>query len=365
MGKLKILLVEDSDTDIAACLGTIKRYQLERHIEINCIIAKSKDEALSKLDSTFDGAIIDIKLADTGIEGNDVIAEIHSAQRIPIAVLTGTPEEVTVVCEYLGCFKKGETGYEEIIDMIMEVHVTGITKILGGRGILETAMTKIFWDNLLPQLSTWKAYCASGKKTEQSILRMVLNHLLDLLNNDENPACPEEMYIVPPLSVGIKTGSIVLKKLDGKRFIVISPPCDLVVRAGGVFKTDKVQLAELAPFEDVRDKALNGIVKTDKKISKLSELLKNNYAEYYHWLPDSVGFIGGFINFRWTLSVPRDDMQTDFEEPLAQLSAPYVKELIARYSAFYARQGQPDLDFEGLAVKLVPPSPVVATSNAN
>jgi hypothetical protein len=288
------------------------------------------------------------------------LREIHSAYRIPIAVLTGTPDNVTVTCEYLGCFKKGVTGYEEILDMIMEVHATGITRILGGRGLLEDAMTNIFWNHFLPQLKTWKAYRSSGRETEQSILRMVLNHLLDLLDNDENPARPEEMYIVPPLSAGIKTGSIMSKKIDKKRFIVISPPCDLVVRSSGLFKTDKVLLAELVPFEGVRDGVrdgvLAGVVKADKKVSKLAELLKNNHSEYYHWLPGIIDrFEGSFINFRWTESVPSIDINTIFDEPVAQLSAPFVKEVIARFSAFYARQGQPDLDFEELPTKLVPP----------
>ncbi len=355
MLSLKILLVEDSQSDIEACAGTIKRYQIQKGTNIDCIFVRTREEAISVLDQSFDGAIVDIKLADDGTEGNDVIGEIHAKCRIPVAVLTGTPENTSIICTYIGCFKKGQTGYDEIFDKFLEVKKTGITRILGGTGLIEEAMTKIFWDHFLPDLEAWKKYCANGIGTEKPILRMVLNHLHELLEDDDNASCPEEMYIIPPIAKTIKTGSIIARKSDQKKYVVMSPACDLVVRAGGSFKTDKVQIVEIISFNDVRDVLLTGIVNAEKRKKRLVELLKNNYAEYYHWLPGTTRYSGALINFRYTESISRGNITTDYDPPEAQLSAPFVKDVIARFSAFYARQGQPDFAFEDLAANLVGP----------
>jgi CheY-like chemotaxis protein len=350
--KMLVLLVEDNQSDINSCLATVKRYNLERNIEIKCIVAESRDKALGLLDLPFDGAIIDIKLDHDGTEGNDIISEIHKRKRIPIAVLTGTPGNVIEECFFLGSFKKGEIGYEEIFNMIFEVYGTGLTKILGGRGELEEAMGNIFWNHLLPQLQTWKNYRTEGHNTEKEILRTVLNHLLELPGNEDIPSVPEEMYIIPPMSFGIKTGSIYTRPLDGKRFIVISPPCDLAVRGDGTFKTDKILVAEIADFEPIKSIIVNG-VKASKQARRLTELLQNKYTEYYHWLAETNLFISGVINFRWTCSVNKETFEDEYGTPIAQLSAPFVKDVISRFSAFYARQGQPDFHFNSLAEGLL------------
>lgn len=348
---MRLLLVEDYEKDIEACLSTIKRYEAQKQRKIDCVVAKSKEDALAVLNSSFDGALIDIKLSDggTGTEGNDIIAEIHKAMRIPIAILTGTPSNADSEYNYLGCFKKGEVGYEEIFDRLYDVYNTGLTKILGGRGVIEDAIQGIFWKHLLPQLERWKQYNADGEETERSILRSVLNHLLELLDNDENPSHPEEMYIIPPIYDKIKTGSIIKNIADNKLSIIISPPCDLVIREGGTFKTDKVLISEIIPFDIVKEQALNGVTNAGKRQNRMTELLKNNYTDYFHWLPDTSAFSGGFINFRWITAVEKGVLENTYAQPIAQLSAPFVKEVIARFSSFYARQGQPDLDFTKLA----------------
>lgn len=358
--EIRLMLVEDTESDIETCLSTVKVYNKQNAHQINCVVTKTRDDALRSLDSSFDGAIVDLKLTEgsDSTEGNDVIADIHSKWRIPLIILSGTPESAQAECCYLGCFKKGEIEYREIFDKFYEIYKTGLTKIMGGRGAIEDAMQKIFWNHLLPQLNTWKKYSSEGKETERSILRFVLNHLLELLNNDENPSHPEEMFIVPPIHKGIRTGSIIANNTNGKQYIVISPACDLVMRKNGTYKTDKVLVSEIVPIESITEQVLNGITTNEKRKKKIEELLKNNHADYFHWLPKTDNFSGGFINFRWINSVEKDPLQKEYGEPVAQLSAPFVKEVISRFSAFYARQGQPDLNFGELAATYAVDAPV-------
>lgn len=343
---MRILLVEDTDSDIEACLSTVHRYNKQKEYEIVCVVKKSKDEALSALDSSFDGAIIDLKLSagSDSTEGNDVISDIHSKWRIPIIILTGTPENASAECSYLGSFKKGEIAYSEIFDKFFEIYKTGLTKIMGGRGVVEDAMQKIFWGHLLPHLDTWKKYSSNGKETETSILRHVLNHLLEFLGNDENPSYPEEMYIFPPIQKGFKTGSIVKHKSGNGYCIVLNPACDLVLRKSGQMKIDRLLLIEI----DNESKGYGHILEKQKddgeKTQTLNKFFSNKFCPYYHWLPATTFFPGGFINFRNLSTMSMKQFSQDFDPPYTQISRHFVKDILARFSSYYSRQGQPDVD---------------------
>src|SRR5690349_2391933 len=149
MTDIKILLVEDSQEDITTCRATATRYQKERGRGIEIIQVSKYSEARDQLDNTFDGAIVDLRL-NGHEEGNDVIREIRSRYRIPVAVMTGTPQDAQADIPYLGIFTKGETGYDELLDIFCTTFDTGITKILGGHGYLEQTMDRIFWTSIIP-----------------------------------------------------------------------------------------------------------------------------------------------------------------------------------------------------------------------
>lgn len=314
---MRILLVEDTESDIETCLTTVRVYNKQNKHQIKCVVTKTKGEALEELDSSFDGAIVDLKLTEgsESTEGNDVISDIHSKWRIPIIILSGTPESAQAECCYLGCFKKGEIEYREIFDKFHEIYKTGLTKIMGGRGVIEDAMQKIFWDHLLPHLDTWKKYSSEGKETERPILRLVFSHLLEFLGNDENPSHPEEMYIFPPIQRGFKTGSIVKQKAGNGFCIVLNPACDLVLRAAGQMKTDRLLLVEIDDESKGYKHILEKLADDADKKQILSRFYSNNFSPFYHWLPTTSFFPGGFINFRklTTLSLKQciKDYDTD------------------------------------------------------
>lgn len=353
--EIRLLLVEDTGTDIEACLSTVKVYNKKYEHKINCLVAKTKDEALKVLDSSFDGAIVDLKLEEgsDSTEGNDVVADIHSKWRIPLIILSGTPGSAQAECCYLGCFKKGEIEYGDIFDKFYEVYKTGLTKIMGGRGIIEYAMQEIFWGHLLPHLDTWKKYSSEGKETERSILRLVLNHLLELLGSDENPAYPEEVYISPPIQKGFKTGSIVKQKAGNGLFIVMNPACDLVLRAAGQMKTDRLLLVEIDDEAKGYKHILEKLADDDEKKQLLNRFFSNNFSQFYHWLPATSFFPGGFINFRKLSTMSLKQCQRDYDPPHTQVSSHFIKDILSRFSSYYSRQGQPDIDYESTIDRIV------------
>ena len=94
----------------------------------------------------------------------------------------------------------------------------------------------------------------------------------------------------------------------------------------------------LHPFRHRNNSNIN---KADKKKEKLKNVLGNNYTEYFHWLPKTNFFLGGFLNFRKLTTQTEKEFGEKFNPPKIQISPFFVKDIIARFSSYYARQGQP------------------------
>lgn len=354
MKELRLLIVEDNERDLRTFRNSVNRYKREKGRDINLVECQTFDEALKRLDNSFDGAVIDIKLTPQGTEGNQVVEKIiESFFRIPIAIFTGNQgswdDNLSKQILLVGIFRKGANVHFGILDQFWDIYTTGLTRIMGGRGKIEENLSKVFLENLLPQLETWVSY---GKKyfeddperTEKALLRYTLNHLFQLLEADDENCFPEEVYLYPPLLDTIITGSIVQEKASNQRFVILTPACDLVIRNSGDFKADRILLAEIEVQDDIVHDALADISRKRSKKNKLEAILNNNYQDYYHWLPETDFFNGGFLNFRKLKMLEKDDFEDQFEEPSIQISPFFMKDIVARFSTYYARQGQPDID---------------------
>lgn len=339
MSRLRLLIVEDSEQDLSVFRDSVLRYMDENGCNIELIECRGVEDAFNKLDNSFDGAIIDLKLANQGDEGNQVIRQIEKLNfRIPVIILTGTPDATDSDFTYIKTFSKGspEAQHTTLLNFFWDIYNTGLTRIMGGRGIIEETLAKVFRDNLLPQKDRWVAYSKINHcSAEKALLRHALNHLLQLLDEEGDKNFPEEMYLYPPLSDALHTGSIV-KTEDEKWFVVMNPACDLIIRDGRC-KTDRILIVEidsqtLPPFNNLRGR-------------DIERAYRNNKWGYYHWLPRTDFFDGGFLNFRKLSSLSHDEFQEKFGKPIIQISLGFVKDIVARFSAYYARQGQPDIDF--------------------
>lgn len=354
---LKILLVEDNVDEVTVCKDSVRRFKRELHdYVVDLKVTNNMPDAIELLDNSFDGAIIDLKLNAGEVvdeyQGNEIIRQILKQYRVPFAVLTGTPAQATNDKQsFFDIYLKGEKEYIDLFNDFMMVHKTGVTKIFGGRGLIETTMDKVFWDNIVPQFASWKEQSELNIDTEHALLRYSLNHLIEILDNHSDICVPEEMYIAPPASTAIKTGSIVQCKDINGAFIILSPACDLAIHGDDGFKTDRVLVCEIDELGPIRDAVVSGVKKQNRP-RKIKELLKNNYTEYYHWLPAVNGFNGGIINFRKVQTYSPVDYIELYEDPHIQVVSHFIKDIISRYSAFYARQGQPDFPFDKLAQKM-------------
>ena len=164
---MRVLVVEDDDRDLATCRNAVERFIHEKQRNIELVECLDVQTAYDKIDKSFDAAIIDLKIPEIGNPGNilvrgagnSVVRRIHDLGiRIPIAILTGTPDEVDHEFSYVGIYDKGGALIDDLLERFLEIYDSGLTKILGGRGKIETTLTQVFETNLIPQAETWAKY---------------------------------------------------------------------------------------------------------------------------------------------------------------------------------------------------------------
>ena len=343
---MKILLVEDAVEQQRAFENTVTVFNDKHDSNVEYEISKDTLSALNKIDGSYDGAILDLKLGNDEDGGNQIVRQLDSFLiRIPVIFVTAFPDSVDDHPSIIKTRSRDDGTYASDLLLFQEIYNTGLTQIMGGRGIIEENLSKVFLRNLLPQIDTWISYGEiDPERTEKALLRYALNHLFQLLEEDEEDCFPEEFYLHPPMSKEITTGSIVKEQTSNQSFVVLSPACDLIIRRNGEFKTDRILLVEIEGESEVVNVALNGIRRKQSKKNKLRDVFNNNHTDYYHWLPKTDFFAGGFLNFRKLNALNKTDFDEKFREPTIQISPFFVKDIVSRFSSFYARQGQPDID---------------------
>ena len=65
--------------------------------------------------------------------------------------------------------------------------------------------------------------------------------------------------------------------------------------------------------------------------------------DYIYCLPKNQLFGTSYLNFRDIYSAPYDNVLIDYEI-VGQITNPFTKEIIQKFSSYYSRQGQPDVD---------------------
>ena len=349
MSDLKILLVEDSEDQQKIFADSVNVFN-DKNKDICAVtfeVAKSLSEAMSKIDGSFDGAIVDLKLGDDDEGGNTVVRQFsETLTRVPVIFVTGFVDLVEDNPSIIHKRARGSESYETDLNMLKGISDTGLTRIMGGRGIIEKTLSRVFLENLLPYKNKWVSYGETdSSRTEKALLRHALSHLLQLLDDDGDRCFPEEVYLTPPLTEKIRTGSVVKEKSSDQRFVVMNPACDLVIRDNGECNTDRILIVEIDSQTSLfPGHPATGLSNSQKK--DLEKAYKNNKSAYYHWLPRTDFFEGGFLNFRKLSSLSSEEFNERFEKPAVQISPSFVKDMVARFSAYYARQGQPDIDFE-------------------
>ena len=364
MNRFKILLIEDDEVYQDRFKNSIEVFKKQHNnLDVEYDIKENVRDVANIEDVSYDGAIIDLHLDGNDQGGNEIVQNLDDEfSKIPIIFVTSFADSVDHHPSVINIRRREDGSYHDDLLLFQKILNIGLADIIGRKGQIDDTLRKVFLENLLPQIDTWIRYGETyketdPKRTEKALLRYTLNHLFQRLEDDDELFLPAEFYLYPPLPDKITTGSMV--KENNRWFVVLSPACDLVVR-GGQFNTERILFIEIEKEVDIVKKALKRLQRiTDEEEKEkvkediLQKLSRNNHAFYYHWLPPvkfyiseggHLDFEGGFLNFRKLEALPLKKFRARFKDPLIQISPSFVKDIVSRFSSFYARQGQPDID---------------------
>tara|TARA_R110002096_G_scaffold393333_1_gene588342 strand:- start:332 stop:1444 length:1113 start_codon:yes stop_codon:yes gene_type:complete len=368
MQELKILIVEDD--------GGIYKDIYKRNIElfnkeneefqINDTWIQGKDEAILALknpENIFDGAIVDLDLMGTGgtdTSGNEVVKEIKENLRFPTFVITGTPhhisDELNVPNAIFDVYERDNVDVFDTFNKFKLIKATGILNLLNRNGKIEELIQNVFWNHISNSLDSWILdEKRNPEEKEDSLLRYTILHMLEYL--DENNVHPSEFYITRPVKEVLSTGDLIT--YGGNRYVVLTPACDFVFRANGdrnVRNAFLLKIIELNDhFSSLDESIQKGEISNNLK-EKLKKVITNNKS-YYHFIPKHNTINAGIIDFQDKLSIPIAEIEAGIEnkeiDRFATISLPFLKDLIERYSSYYARQGSPDFDVEEVISSIV------------
>lgn len=352
---MRLLIVDDAKTDLDACRTSAKKWNKSHSSERQIVLIEKKtfqeaQEYFACHESCdVDGIILDLKLGrlpDAGQKLIDALDAMH--RRVPIVVFTATQDPLSF--QYLlGAFKKGDKPYDAAFERFEIAQKVGLTKILGCDGVIDRQLKDIFDKAIVPRLDSWKKYvdAVGSENAERALSRSVVMHLHEAMDEDDAFA-PDEFYVtlLSSKADGVVSGGIfTTRNADGgvKHYVVMSPACDLVIRANGKPKSPTVLLARLEDFDPIYEKACAGMTKADSKKKQMTRLERNEYAGYYHYFPAAVGLNRMLLNFRDLMTVPHASMRASYSTTGYCVSPYFFRDVQSRFSAYYGRQGQPEI----------------------
>jgi len=369
METFRMLLVEDDEDAVKQYQAVIDAYTARVALHFEVTVAKSLEDACTIVSGNeFDGAVIDLKLRTDSendkFEGNQFIEMFTSTVRCPVIVFSANYMNLSegARAHVFRIFDRTE-GFSVVLEQLELIHKSGMSKIMNKSGTVESYLNEIYWTVLWERRDTWLAYAKDNDSAKNAMLRLVLNHLVEFIGQENKQYFPDEAYLKVFDTSVLRTGQLHSNMSSGETFVIISPACDLFVHDDGP-KSDFIQLCKIYCHQEKqicdhladadielpsqKDPMFNEMRLRKKKAKAFIENIHCNGADCYHYLPKSGSFKGGVMNFRDVLAVKRDLFLSEFRARGIQISPPFLKDIVGRFSAYYARQGAPTFDLKGL-----------------
>ncbi len=338
---IKIIIIEDDKELQIMYEDSIEEFNSENENYILQAFHLTNDDEVPKLlyDNHIDAIIIDLDwgTGNTQNEGSKLVKKIYMDCRIPIFIVSGNLHLLVEEYEESPILKKYQRDDVDNIKLFKEIeslYKTGYTKALGNQSEFDKMISKVFWNHMFPVITS-RNNKDFGK---QRLLRFAvtrINEMLTINNNDEHDDYDAlEFYIRPAIKDRPFTGDII--SLEDKKYIVITAACDMEQDKSEYVVICKIDFDE---FDEMKRK-----IKSDnnKAKQKMCNLINNNIPRY-HLLPPCKLFAGGLVDFQQVKSVDKDSFY-DKSTVIASINPVFHKDIQARFSHYYGRQGQPQLN---------------------
>ncbi|WP_223564967.1 response regulator [Agrobacterium tumefaciens] len=324
-------------------------------------MSASYDEAVEALRRfKFDCAILDLRLPNvTGQDspdvGNQLAKDVLFEQGLPLAILSGHPDEIDGTLadlEIIRTFNKGdEDGYEQAIAWLADKWEM-MEALRAAKASIDQSAAAVFAKRLWPQWATFSELeDGNVEKITKIIARQYVSHIADILGLDNDGAVgwhPFESYNIPSLfDTRAHTGDIF--KIGDDLWIVLSPQCDMA--------TQKVSNAILAKclvglpatwaenIENLRTKPSQA--KVEKATRFFNDLVNQNLAVSIHFLPPLPGSAEPLrVTFPELMTMSLAELNGSLASRVASVSSPFIPNLVQRFGAYISRTGQPNLEIE-------------------
>lgn len=363
MKEIKLLIIDDDQEVLDEFSKSVDRFN--RDIE-ECKIKTYKEKSLAEADKILkyyklDVAIVDLNLQENqsdskvyNSDGNRVVEKVIENLRIPIYILTGEPAKLEPQYKnknHITILIKGEKTYSELLQELYERLSLKTIDYFSRDGYLEKEINNFYWNNLQKTLDTWNNV---AQEHPDKIDKILSRHTVACLNEkfyvNGNIGCfdeyhPGEMYIIPPIKQHYHTGDIVSK--NDELFIILNPACDIVNKINLDFYV-LVRIIDFSSLPKLQEKIKKESAPDTYFYDSLNKDGKNCYNDYKANKKDRFHFLAKFdklneqlIDFQQVVNVAEEEIAQ--YDRIASMSSPFLKDIIARFSLYYARQGQPNL----------------------
>lgn len=185
-----------------------------------------------------------------------------------------------------------------------------------------------------------------------------MSESLKLTEEGEFEKChPAEVYIMPPIKKYFFTGDILENKESQDFFLILTPACDMELRKSKDGKdlyrnADKIILAKLIKFNQIAEVIDYIATHSNTKKKEVERYIQNSSKDRYYYLPSFGSQIPGFLIDYQDINRIKPEELTIYER-VASVDEPFLKDIIARFTSYYARQGSPDFDMDTILKKLI------------
>lgn len=338
---INILLIEDDKAQVKSMKDIAEAYELSNDCKIQIDPIENDSMIGNKLfDNKYDCIVIDINWGDQNPEGGrKLIDKIINKKRIPLIVYAGNLSYVEDIEEQIG-FKKftRTTSFNIIIDEIIKIKNLKIFDLIGYDGSLDQEITKIFWNDL--ENSIRSINDIPEYEDSDALVRMLTTRIVNKLNIPEDSRQKYfEFYISPSVSEVVHNGDIY--SINGENYLIILPECQVI------HHIDKPITVAHIDYEKAKNK-ISQVLETPeaKRQNVFNNMFSLEKSPAEHFLPPYRDNGVGVIEFGNVCTFPREKFLK--ENKLASINPDYMKNIQSRFSQYYARQGQPDIDTDHL-----------------
>jgi hypothetical protein len=366
---LNVLFVEDDETLGRNLIRSFDKMEIGGHV-IRVQLKLSFEEGIAAISSfDYDIAILDlfqdneVKDEEAGIK---VLEKIRQSAFMPVIFYTGHAYKIKEMrSEIVGVVNKSEgiEGLSTELERIISSKLALIKKTVYSH--LKESLRQYFWETVDTEKKIFKPG-SNDASLGYLLLRRFANSLTkenikQILGDDKikiDNVHPMEFYIYPvnadPTKCEYQSGEILEK--DGVYYAMLTPDCDLVLRAGGTRKADKVLLVATRKFKELADYKKYATLKSKSNRSeqenqqlsnlegKLKTWMKNRGGDQdrFFFLPGTPFIENLIIDFQLTSIADYGDLR-GFNR-IAQLDVPFTQSMISSFIRYYNRIGSPDID---------------------